>query len=134
MAYSIRIRLLPLSASEERSFETCQLFRRHWEITSESGEVNRVSGLGVIGKFPLLRIGGYRDDCQGLSRQNGSQVMHGEDRDGVFVYQSRTGRLGASGSFGGEIEFVPGSLKNPTGPSIRVRLGTLNLSRPDFCY
>ena len=68
-AWGCRIRLLKegeeggLSAAA-RGFETCQLHTRHWDIRDGNGQSERVDGPGVVGKFPLLREGGWRDDAQ----------------------------------------------------------------------
>ena len=67
--YSIRILLL--SPGEEgavdaatRGFHTAQLHSRHWIVTSPDGQQEHVKGDGVVGKYPLLREGGFRDDEQ----------------------------------------------------------------------
>ena len=51
------------SPPSERGFETAQLRSRHWRI-QRRGETDAVHGDGVVGKFPLLREGGWRDDEQ----------------------------------------------------------------------
>ena len=63
-----------------RGFETCQLRTRHWRITDARGRVERVDGASVIGKFPLLRDGGWRDDSQD---RYGGDVGRGQN-DGVL--------------------------------------------------
>lgn len=58
-----------------------------------AGQVKHVNGTGVIGKYPVLREGGYRDDMQGRSEK----VRPGQECEGEFVYQS------CSGSLSGEV-------------------------------
>ena len=113
-SYSIRVRLLP-------GGKKCQLTKRHWVITNETGHVDRVSGDGVVGRFPILFC--ESDDTFGYTEDYTNKL-------GYFAYQSQTGRIGKSGSFGGELEFVPGTIRAPTGPSFRVKVGTMMLSRP----
>merc|ERR1719416_228534 len=122
-SYSIRIRLLVpgeegYQTAEQRGFETAQLRERHWIIRDgTTGQVEHVRGEGVIGKYPLLSEGGYRDDEQGRRG-----IVTGEHCNDVFVYQSCSGRLGngEGGSFGGELIFVPGSLDDPKGDGFEV--------------
>ena len=47
----------------------------------------QVHGDGVVGCYPLLRDGGYRDDRQS---QHSSAVGEGEECDGNFIYQVST--------------------------------------------
>jgi hypothetical protein len=44
----------------------------------------QVHGDGVVGCYPLLRDGGYRDDRQS---QYSSAVGEGEECAGIFIYQ-----------------------------------------------
>lgn len=118
--YSIRIRLL--APDEEgglsvaaRGFETAQLNTRHWRLHQADGGVEPVDGPGVVGRFPLFREGGWREDAQNRS----GRVARGEECTGHFVYQSQSGR-GQTVGFEGEISMVPGSLKEPTGPEFRI--------------
>ena len=73
--YSIRIVMLKPGededalTAEERGFKTCQLFSRRLEICDGRSEARVVQGQGVIGKYPLLMEGGYRDDSQNLHNQ-----------------------------------------------------------------
>jgi uncharacterized protein affecting Mg2+/Co2+ transport len=67
--YSIRLLLLSpgeegYMSAEERGFETAQLNTRHWVLRQASDPPNEVHGAGVIGLFPLLREGGWRNDRQ----------------------------------------------------------------------
>eukprot|EP00980_Cylindrotheca_fusiformis_P023309 scaffold10345_cov158-Cylindrotheca_fusiformis.AAC.1 len=115
--YSIRIQLVTQSADDnpncymypvDRGFETCQLQSRHWKITNfETGSVNEVHGEGVIGMFPILSEGGYMDA--------------GAFFPTTFQYQSCTGPI-RRGSFGGTLEFVPGTIASPTGPPFYAEL------------
>ena len=49
----------------------------------------QVHGDGVVGCYPLLRDGGYRDDRQS---QYSSAVRRGEECEGTFIYQVRARR------------------------------------------
>lgn len=130
--YCIRIRLLSTVGERERGFKTCQLIRRHWVIQAEDEEEpHRVSGNGVIGKFPLLfDNGGFRDDQQTYH----GTIRRGMRCDGEFIYQSQTGNIGRYGSFGGELEFVPGSIEDPEGPPFRVQVGTMAMRQATVLY
>lgn len=142
--YSVRVRLLNAGEEgymtpQERGFDTCQLQSRHWAIEDgETNSVDHVRGRGVIGKFPLLKQGGYRDDSQNRR----GVVEAGEHCEGAFVYQSCSGRLGAwdtsgaciRGWFGGELIFVPGNLDNPTGQPFDVRVERFPLARPAYLF
>jgi uncharacterized protein affecting Mg2+/Co2+ transport len=81
-----------------------------------------VDGEGVIGMYPVLREDGY---------ENG-----GEFSPGVFQYQSCTGAMGSTGSFGGHIAFVPGRLQSPTtGEQFMAELKPFLLDdKPNFLY
>ena len=121
--YSIRLKLLApdeeggLSAAE-RGFETAQLSTRHWRLVQASGEVESVDGPGVVGRFPLLREGGWREDRQ---RDASGRLSRGPQCSGLFVYQSQSGR-GETVAFEGEIVMVPGSLAQPTGDEFRIQV------------
>ena len=137
--YSIRLPLLAdgrpgaLSA-DERGFETCQLRGRHWLITDASGREDHVNGDGVVGLYPLLRVGGWRDDTS-RSGASAFAVAAGAEMDGEFVYQSQSGRQpGGAGSFEGELFFVPGSLKRPTGDEFAVRVERFELKGGDDAF
>jgi len=88
--YSIRIRLLLESeeghmTEQERGFETCQLLSRHWVLYNEdNNKTESVDGNGVVGLYPVLFEGGYRDDRQSMS----GQVRKGDNVNGLFQYQS----------------------------------------------
>jgi uncharacterized protein affecting Mg2+/Co2+ transport len=134
--YSIRMRVLQPGNAEydasARSFTTsCQLKSRHLRLYDEStGRTDRVDGDGVIGSYPLLREGSYRDD----SGHSSTQVNEGEEvPNGTFVYQSCTNHNATS--FGGHMLFVPGSLAEPTGPAFQVEIEPFPLdSSPAFIY
>jgi F-box protein 3 len=126
--YSIRLRLL--SADEEgglspaeRGFETAQLRSRHWILGQTSGPPETVNGAGVVGRYPLLFEGGWREDRQ---TDASGTVRPGHECDGTFIYQSMSGR-GPTCSFEGELEFVPGSLRKPAGEPFRVTVGRFPL-------
>ena len=94
--YSIRIVMLTPGedegalTAEDRGFKTCQLFSRRLEICDGLSDARVVQGQGVVGKFPLLMEGGYRDDSSNLHNQiRRGNVHRGTD----FVYQSQTGTL-----------------------------------------
>lgn len=126
--YCIRVRLLEpgedgYQSESERGFATCQLQSRHWRITDNStGQTSQVDGEGVIGMYPILREGEY--------------TLHGDAfTKRAFQYQSCTGRMGQTGSFGGQIGFVPGQLRHPSGPAFMADLFPFLLdSRPNFLY
>jgi len=131
--YSIRLALL--SEGEEgglsrqaRGFETAQLRSRHWIITDLDGEQEHVRGDGVVGMYPILRDGGFRNDRQnrraGHVNVEPSDVDPGSDCEGIFVYQSMSS---PSGTFEGELIFVPGSLRQPTGDEFVVRVASFPL-------
>ena len=125
--YCIRCRLLEpgedgYQSAEQRGFETCQLTTRNWLITDHTtGHTNTINGQGVIGMYPVLAEGGY---------ENGGEMFMG-----VFQYQSCTGAMGSTGSFGGYISFVPGRVQSPTGVAFNAELKPFSLdSRPNFLY
>ena len=96
-------------------------------VTDARGRVERVDGAGVIGKFPLLRDGGWRDDSQ----DRYGDVGRGQEMTGCFVYQSCTG---GAGSFGGRLRFTPGSIEAPAGADFDVTVATFALQLPRFLY
>lgn len=79
-------------------------------------------GPGVIGKYPLLQVGGWRDDEQDRS----GNVRPGKECQGAFVYQSMSE---PNDSFEGQLLFVPGSLVEPTGPPFPVTVARFPLVR-----
>ena len=136
-SYSIQLRILRPDeegglSEEERGFSTCQLKSRHWTIVDGDGHTEHVRGDGVIGKYPLLKVGGYRDDEQNRFGTVGA----GRQCSGTFVYQSCSGRARGTGpgSFGGELSFVPGSIKQPTGAPFDVIVPPFSLDTPLFVF
>ena len=136
--YSIRVRLLRPdeeggASAEERGFGTAQLKSRHWVLRKSGGAApDQVDGDGVIGKYPLLREGGFRDDEQDRS----GNVRAARDwTEGTFMYQSQSGG-GPTVSFEGSLRFVPGSLAEPGGAEFAVHVGRFPLLTPgdDFIY
>jgi len=131
--YSISFRLV--GPASERGFQTCQLSRRVWIIEEEGagGEPQRVQGEGVVGLFPILSDGGWE-----LNKESDPHQQYGGRQghmEGAFRYQSCSGRSRAMrGSFGGELEFVPGTRRNPTGAPFMARLAPFRLTIPDFVY
>ena len=123
-AYSIRIALLPPSheghvSAAARGFRTAQLHRRHWTLSASDGTAEHVHGDGVVGRYPLLREGGFRDDAQ--TGHGIDSVEAGAEVQGVFVYQSMS-RAGQAVAFEGQLDFVPGSLDTPEGEPFQVRV------------
>ena len=123
--YNFRIRLLTpnddgYQSPAERGFETCQLMSRHWKIfNSETEHTDHVDGEGVIGMYPILREGGYHDD--------------GVSFDGTFSYTSCTGPM--QGNFSGHLQFVPGTINEPTGSPFPVEVKPFALDmHPSFLY
>ena len=54
-----------------------QLVSRHWVITSASGEVEEVKGLGVVGHQPLLKPGEAFEYTSGCRLRTASGSMRG---------------------------------------------------------
>ncbi|EGB12436.1 hypothetical protein AURANDRAFT_61083 [Aureococcus anophagefferens] len=132
-AYSIRLR-----ATEALSYGSCQLKARHWKIADGDEPHRDVRGDGVVGKFPVLRFGGWRDDAQvgDLARGFERAVERGPDRDGEFVYQSFSGPMlrPGGGTFEGALEFHPGSVVEPAGPTFLVAVPRFRLRVPEFIF
>ena len=132
-AYSIRLR-----ATEALSYGSCQLKARHWKIADGDEPHRDVRGDGVVGKFPVLRAGGWRDDAQvgDLARGFERAVERGPDRDGEFVYQSFSGPMlrPGGGTFEGALEFHPGSVVEPAGPTFLVAVPRFRLRVPEFIF
>jgi len=129
--YSIALRLV--GTATERGFERCQLLSRRWEIEEEGRpEPEQVEGEGVIGLFPILVDGGWIVSRE--SDPHGQYQTRGRS-DGFFRYQSCSGRsTSMKGRFGGSLEFLPGSKKNPEGDRFRVRVEPFRLYIPDFLF
>lgn len=130
--YSIRIKLLEsgdegYQTPAQRGFTTAQLHTRRWTLRKAVGPPDEVEGPGVVGRFPLLHEGGWREDAQSRT----GRVSRGELKDGLFIYQSLSGRSRDSESptlsFEGEIMFVPGSLEQPEGDEFGVTVSRFPL-------
>lgn len=126
VVYSIRIRMLARGeegylSPQERGFDTCQLSSRHWKlVNAKTNGIDEVNGEGVVGRFPILIEDGYIED---------------EDQEGgVFIYQSCSGAALREGTFEGKIKFIPGTIKNPTGPGFYVEVGRFPLSMSPSIY
>ena len=130
--YSIRIRLLRSNEDgyePNRGFETCQLMSRHWRLINR-GRPENVDGEGLIGMYPLLREGGYRND----SGDSAAHVVAGINEESVFSYQSMV-EDNCSGTMSGFFTFVPGSIVEPTGMPFDVQVASFPLDRnPEFIY
>ena len=127
LTYSLSIRILTEGedgylTAEQRGFETCQLHTRHWKIhDSMEDSTDEVEGAGVVGRYPLLREGGYRDD----SDSGNGMVVEGEEVSGTFQYQSCANLI--DGTFEGRVCFVPGELNKPSGSRFYADVGKFNL-------
>ena len=60
--------------------DTVQLIARHWIITDDSGQVETVSGLGVVGEQPVLNPGDTYRYTSGCPLATPSGLMHGHYR------------------------------------------------------
>lgn len=145
--YSIRIKIIDITklpgyetCKDEKTFVGAQLLTRHWKITnSRTGEINRVDGPGVVGKFPILNETGYIDCKQGRARHQAKQ------KNGWFVYQSMSGSLPNKSTFGGSITFVINrsghDMQNlsrggggGTGIRFEVAVPTFKLNQQEYYY
>ena len=81
-----------------------------------------------------------RRDGQHCSRDGGTLRGAMQFVDASFVYQSCSGRVkgvgrgGGVGSFGGDLQFVPGTLAEPAGADFDVFVDPFELTVPDFIY
>eukprot|EP00995_Heteronema_vittatum_P001899 NODE_126_length_1856_cov_354.967903_g86_i0.p1 GENE.NODE_126_length_1856_cov_354.967903_g86_i0~~NODE_126_length_1856_cov_354.967903_g86_i0.p1 ORF type:complete len:489 (-),score=125.71 NODE_126_length_1856_cov_354.967903_g86_i0:389-1804(-) len=125
-AYSIQLLIVDAAALQ---FPSAQLLTRHWRIKDAAGHVRDVEGHGVIGKFPVLRPGGYRDDEQGTQ---------GPECEGTFVYQSCSGPMAGvppgKGYFGGSLQMIPGTIEEPLGDPFDIVVEEFPIYVPDFVY
>ena len=62
---------------ENNSEHTVQLINRYWHITDANGQVEEVSGPGVIGEQPLLKAGESFQYTSGASLRTSSGIMQG---------------------------------------------------------
>ena len=80
--YNIRVK--------NKSNSTVQLLRRSWKIIDSTGIINEVTGLGVIGKQPILKPGEFFEYTSGAYLSTPSGMMHGEyqfmDEDAAQVF------------------------------------------------
>jgi len=134
--YSIRIRILTpgedgYMSPSERGFTTCQLRSRHWIITQDTGdEPEHVRGDGVVGMYPLLKERGY-DLYEGRTAATAQEFE--TDCEGKFAYQSAT-EASEAGTLGGTLQFVPGSLANPTGKEFDVQVAPFPLGEERIVF
>ncbi|CAN0166640.1 unnamed protein product [Ascophyllum nodosum] len=134
-AYSVRMQLLrdhptrPQARFEiSASMSSCQLSTRHWEINGQEGFHREVTGNGVIGKYPLLKLAPPAAAGEGRgSYSSGGRLT-------PFEYESCTTLENPPGTMGGHFTFTPGSLSAPTGPSFEVKVPTMDIVRPDFIF
>lgn len=102
-------------------------------VAEDNAVVRHVNGDGVIGRYPLLFEGGYRDD---RSNPNGG-VEIGSQKSGVFEYQSFSGRMGleeAGGWLGGTLLFAPTSLAQPSGVDMEIAVEPFPLRYPKYMF
>ncbi|OVA11071.1 ApaG domain [Macleaya cordata] len=111
-AYSVRMSLLKEGCIlNGMSFNSCQLYWRHWVIRASDVVVSDVNGEAVIGKYPLLCPDGKE-----------------------FVYESCTPLPSSSGSIEGSFTFVPGRLTNPKSSQFDVQVAKFPLQLPDYIF
>jgi len=79
-AYHVRI--------ENRGAQTVQLKSRYWRITDEMGQVQEVSGVGVIGEQPVLSPGESFEYTSGTPLGTPSGIMQGH-----YVMEAETGEI-----------------------------------------
>lgn len=120
-AYSVKIQLLRDDPSRPQSMVSCQLSTRHWEIDSSDGLHREVSGDGVIGLYPLLRI----------PESSPGPMEHNLE---PFEYQSCTGIESPPGTMGGRFTFIPGTKEHPTGRPFDARVPHFTLAVPKFIF
>ncbi|PHT45209.1 F-box protein SKIP16 [Capsicum baccatum] len=111
-AYSIRMSLSPEGCiMNGMTFNSCQLYWRHWIIRCNDIIVDNVNGEAVIGKFPLLRSG-----------------------EEEFVYESCTPQSSSPGSIEGAFTFIPGRLADPKGSPFEAVVSRFPLLVPDYIF
>ncbi|CAB1106815.1 unnamed protein product [Ectocarpus sp. CCAP 1310/34] len=106
-----------------QAMSSCQLSTRHWEIDGPDGFHREVSGDGVIGVHPTLRVPAPP-----------AGDVRGGDNGGVFEYQSITTLERTPGTMGGHFSFTPGDLNSPRGAQFNARVPTFHLEEPTFLY
>ncbi|KAF5791371.1 putative ApaG domain-containing protein [Helianthus annuus] len=106
--YSIRMLLKPGGCFVHgMSFDSCQLYRRHWIIKSNNNVVGDFNGEAVIGQFPLLRSGKKE-----------------------FVYECCITSAASPGSIEGSYTFIPDRLADPQGSPFEVEVTRFPLVLP----
>ncbi|KAJ0753854.1 putative ApaG domain-containing protein [Helianthus annuus] len=110
--YSIRMLLKPGGCFVHgMSFDSCQLYRRHWIIKSNDNVVGDFNGEAVIGQFPLLRSGKKE-----------------------FVYECCITSAASPGSIEGSYTFIPGRLADPQGSPFEVEVARFPLVLPGYIF
>lgn len=138
--YSIRMRLLAPEDGDgyappaERGFDSCQLASRHWRIgksppDSSEPRIQEVRGEGVIGMYPLLYEGRYTN----VQQDDRGRLCEAEQGTGYFSYQSCS-EADMPGFFEGSLQFIPGSLTQPSGDIFDVRVARFPLKFDQFLY
>lgn len=67
---------------------TIQIKSRYWHITDELGSVEEVSGQGVVGEQPVLRVGDSYEYTSGCPLNAQSGIMHG-----YYTVQTDSGEI-----------------------------------------
>jgi len=105
----------------------------HAENNSVAPTVQEVRGEGVVGEFPLLRERGYDNFFSDSGAAGAKLARSYQNSEGYFCYQSITD--GKTVMFAGEIEFVPGSLRDPQGEAFSVQVAAFPLhSESKYLY
>lgn len=130
--YSIALRLI--DTSQDREFSRCQLKSRRWMIQEDGREPEFVEGEGVIGMFPILMDEGWL-----LNTESDPHDQYHVPEEcivpGPFRYQSCAGRNASmKGYISGELWFVPGTIRSPTGASFSVTLPPFRLAVPEYIF
>lgn len=68
-AYHIRI--------ENKGQDSVKLLSRYWKIIDENGEIQEISGEGVIGEQPVISPGDSYQYSSGVHLKNSSGIMNG---------------------------------------------------------
>lgn len=111
-AYSVHMSLLPEGCIVHgMTYNSCQLYWRHWIIRENEVVKHNVDGEAVIGKYPLL--------------------VPGEKE---FVYESCTTQKRTTGSIEGSFTFFPGSLARPKGDAFEVEVARFPLEMPEYIF
>ena len=137
--YSIRMRLLTpddgegYMSPEQRGFGSCQLVSRYWKISKFEATgppvIDEVRGGGVIGYFPILGEG----FCENYEQREGVSLNCIGSARGAFSYQSCT-QADYPGAIEGCLQFMPGSIDEPSGEIFNVRVDPFPLVFSHFLY